>query len=129
MRVDALAETVRWLSLTERPGETWDTLRCREAMFPGRGSGPCILPGNGAQPSASTRRLHLRFGRKTVMPAGSCLVWNLRCSACTDGPASSEVSTVMLPLCCQRKVTYSALVRGFFRCEKQCINVSDSGKG
>ena len=58
MRVDALAETVRWLSLTERPGETWATLRCREAMFPGRGSGPCIVPGDGA-----FQRNHFQWGK------------------------------------------------------------------
>ena len=54
MRVDALAETVRWLSLTERPGETWETLRCRDAMLPTRDPGPCILPGDGARSSALT---------------------------------------------------------------------------
>ena len=65
MRVDALAETVRWLSLTERPGETADTLRCRDAMFPARDPGPCIAPGDGAASSALACCLRLHRGRRS----------------------------------------------------------------
>ena len=63
MRVDFLAETVRWLSLTERPGETAETLRSRTAMFPNRAPGPSIVPGDG---EASTARPLMHDGGSRV---------------------------------------------------------------